>query len=73
MNREQAKECLHAFRVSNAEGTNPPKREPLELAASDPELSDWVVPQREFDEILTEKLASIMVSPGDRPVLSNQD
>jgi hypothetical protein len=64
MNREQAKECLHAFRVSNAEGTNPPKREPLELAASDPELSDWLVHQREFDEILTEKLASICPPEG---------
>jgi hypothetical protein len=64
MNREQAKECLSAFRVSNAEGTNSPKRKALELAARDPELSDWLVHQRELDEILTEKLASICPPEG---------
>ena len=64
MNREQAKECLHAFRVSNAEGTNPPMSEALEFAARDPELSDWLVHLREFDEIFTEKLASICPPEG---------
>jgi hypothetical protein len=39
-------------------------REALELAASDPGLSDWLVNLRNFDEIFTEKLASICPPEG---------
>jgi hypothetical protein len=64
MNREQAKECLSAFRLDKAEAANPLMREALELAASDPELGDWLVNHRNFDEIFTEKLASICPPEG---------
>ena len=64
MNREQAKERLSAFRLDKAEAPNPPMREALEFAARDPELSDWLVRLREFDEIFTEKLASICPPEG---------
>ena len=64
MNREQAKECLSAFRLDKAEAANVPMREALEFAARDPELSDWLVNLREFDEIFTEKLASICPPEG---------
>jgi hypothetical protein len=59
MNREQAKECLSAFRVSKVSVTDPPMREALELAARDPELSNWLAHLQEFDEIFAKKLASI--------------
>lgn len=64
MNREQAQECLSAFRLDKAEATSPPMREALELAGRDPELSDWLVHLREFDEIFTEKLTSICPPEG---------
>ena len=38
--------------------------EALEFAARDPELSDWLGRLREFDEIFTEKLASICPPEG---------
>lgn len=66
MNREQAKECLSAFRVSKAEGTNRPKREALELAAKDPELNNWLAHLQEFDEIFAKKLASICPPEGQK-------
>jgi hypothetical protein len=64
MNREQAKECLSAFRLDKTEVANPLMREALELAARDLELSDWLVNLRNFDEIFAEKLASICPPEG---------
>jgi hypothetical protein len=64
MTREQAKECLSALRAATTDTTDPMLREALELAAKDAELRDWFDRQREFDDILIEKLASIRPPEG---------
>jgi hypothetical protein len=59
MTREQAKEYLSAPRAATKDTTDPMLRAALELAEKDTELRDWFARQREFDDILIEKLASI--------------
>src|SRR5260370_23412196 len=52
------------FRVIKGGRTAPPMREALELAAKDPELSNWLAHLQEFDEIFDKKLASICPPEG---------
>src|SRR5260370_23285743 len=52
------------FRVIKGGRTAPPMREALELAAKDPELSNWLAHLQEFDEIFAKKLASICPPEG---------
>jgi hypothetical protein len=59
MTREQAKEYLSALRVRGEDEADPTFQEALELARKDTELGSWLAQQREFDNILYQKFASI--------------
>jgi hypothetical protein len=69
MTREQAKEYLSALRASGADETDPTLQEALELARNDSELGSWLAQQREFDNILVEKFASISAPEGLREMI----
>jgi hypothetical protein len=59
MTKEQAKEYLSAIRAHATDEADPTFQEALELALKDSELASWLAQQREFDQILVEKFASI--------------
>ncbi len=69
MTREQAKECLSALRAHGADDADPTLQEALELARKDSELGSWLAQQREFDNILVEKLASISPPEGLKDII----
>jgi hypothetical protein len=64
MTKEQAKEYLSAIRAHGADEADPTLQEALEFARKDSELGSWLVQQREFDQILVEKFASISPPAG---------
>jgi hypothetical protein len=64
MTREEAKEYLSAFRAHRGDEADPTFQEALELARTDSELGSWLVQEREFDNILIEKFASISPPEG---------
>jgi hypothetical protein len=66
MTREEAKDCLSAFRAHGADAGDPIFQEALELARKDSELAAWLAQQQEFDKILIEKFSSIQAPHGLR-------
>jgi hypothetical protein len=69
MTREQAKERLSALRARGADDADPTLQEALELARKDSELGSWLAQQREFDNILVEKFASISPPEGLKDII----
>ncbi len=66
MTREQAKEYLSAVRPHSVDAADPILQPAIELAKKDSELGSWFARQREFDEILIEKVSSIRPPEGLR-------
>src|ERR1700724_4011070 len=69
MTREQAQEHLSALRARGGDDADPTLQEALELARKDSELGPRVAQQREFDNILVEKFASISPPEGLKDII----
>lgn len=64
MTRDQAKEILIHCRLNTADQTDPEFLEALQLAASDPELNQWLNQQQEFHLQTREQFREIKIPAG---------
>ncbi len=64
MTNEEAKFILQSYRHNGADAHDPAFAEALEHARRDPELSNWLAEQRQWDAAISQKVKSISV-PAD--------
>jgi len=59
MSNYDAKSVLNAYRSANADAEDPFFKDALKKAKRDPELMDWFMKQRAFDDVIVAKIRTI--------------
>jgi hypothetical protein len=68
---ENAKFILSAYRASGADAQDPTFQQALKQAARDPELGAWFSAQRDFDQLVSERLSGIKPPSNLRSAILN--
>lgn len=68
---ENAKFILSAYRASGADAQDPTFQQALKQAAQDPELGAWFSAQRDFDQLVSERLSEIKPPSNLRSAILN--
>lgn len=72
MNRDEAKYALQAYSEDpTATNSSPEMAEALAMAASDPELAEFLKREKEFDQSFSRRIQEVPVPPGLREKLSD--